>query len=140
MDIGLGCAPVPTCNDVRASYSSCQSGGVPPGVLCQAVRAVDGVFDLDFRGCVPYPADGRACLAACGFPDGIVEAGVCPAGQVCAVSTSGSSGEPGQDCGCFTPPHCEDACGLGGGGCGSGTCTQCPPQVCPFGPACFCYP
>jgi hypothetical protein len=124
----IGCAPLPTCNDIlMTGYPSC-AGGVAAGAVCQPLRAIEPGFGIDASLCIAYPA-AESCESICSISGG----GACPGGQVCAVS----SGFDGMDCGCATPPFClgDATCG---GGCPEGTCITCPPGVCAPNPVCFC--
>ena len=124
----IGCAPIPTCNDViTTGYPGC-AGGVPAGAVCQPLRAIEPGLGIDASLCIAYPST-ETCASVCS----VSGAGVCPAGQICAVS----SGFDGMDCGCFTGSFCvgDSTCG---GGCPNGTCTTCPPSVCGPNPVCFC--
>jgi hypothetical protein len=128
IDTPIGCAPIPTCNDVSTTgYPGC-AGGVPAGAVCQALRVLEPGFGVDASICIAYPP-GESCASVCS----ISGAGACPGGQVCAVS----SGFDGMDCGCFTPPFClgDATCG---GSCPDGACTTCPAGVCAPNPVCFC--
>jgi hypothetical protein len=125
-NVPIGCSPTPTCNDQWAGYPSC-AGGVAAGAVCQPMRVIDFVLGIDASACVPFPAT-EPCASFCSLSGG----GVCPSGQVCAVSSDGSEG---MDCGCFTPPFCfgDGVCG----NCPDGTCVTCPPPTCST-PVCFC--
>jgi len=91
-DIPLGCAPLPTCNDISATgYPAC-AGGVPPGAVCQPflVNLPPSVA----AGCIGVPENYAPCDSTC-----TANGAVCPAGQVCRVDLGPVEGIV---CSCFT--------------------------------------